>query len=104
VDCRLLQPLPLLGPCVDLAVFLRGFRDLRQFDPVALPRHLQPSILYFGRTPVARRFTERMLDLEQNHPGRATDDWFLHEAWVSLPEAPVATVLPPSWVRTESSG
>jgi hypothetical protein len=104
VDCRLLRPLPQLGSSVDIAFFLRGFRDLRQFDPVALPRHLQPSILYFGRTRLARQFTERMLELEQHHPERATDDWFLHEAWLSLPEAPAATVLPPSWVRTESSG
>ncbi len=101
VDSRLLRPLPDVGADVDLAFFLRGFRDLRQFDPVALPRVLQPSILYFGRTPAAGAFIELMQRHERAHTGPATDDWFLHEAWVGLPQAPAALVLPPSWVRLE---
>jgi hypothetical protein len=101
VDCRLLRALPDLGASVDLGFFLRGFRDFRQFDPALLPRVLQPSILYFGRTPAAREFVALMALLEREHQGVATDDWFLHEAWTRLPQAPVTTVLPPTWVRLE---
>jgi hypothetical protein len=104
VDCRLLAPLPSLGRAIDVGFFLRGFRDLRNFDPVGLPRHLQPSILYFGRSAAARGLTARMLALEQRHEGRATDDWFLHEAWMAMPKAPAAAVFPPSWIRTEELG
>jgi hypothetical protein len=103
VDCRLLRALPELGGAVDLAFFLRGFRDLRAFDPVALPRVLQPSILYFGTGTSARRFVALMSELESAHPGQATDDWFLHEAWVRSETQPCAVVMPPEWVQLEDS-
>lgn len=103
VDCRLLRPLPALGDAVDIGFFLRGFRDLRSFDPVALPRVLQPSILYLGTSAVARRFVALMSELEAAHPGQATDDWFLHEAWVRSDTQPCAVVMPPQWVQQEDS-
>ncbi|MEK8031846.1 polysaccharide pyruvyl transferase family protein [Ideonella sp. DXS29W] len=102
VDCRLRKPLPGLGDGVDLGFFLRGFRDLRQFDPVALPRFIQPSILYFGRGESAQVFIDRMLALEEKHSGSATDDWFLHEAWVGMPSVPSTFVMPPSWIQVDS--
>lgn len=101
VDCRLLRPLPALGDAVDLGLFLRGFRDFRQFDPMQLPRTWQPSIMYFGDTPAAGQFIDLMAELEQVHPGKATDDWFLQEAWVRSEPVPAVTVLPPSWVRLD---
>lgn len=101
VDCRLLRPLPALGPSVDLGLFLRGFRDLRSYDPMLLPRTWQPSILYFGATEVARRFVETMASLERRHTGRATDDWFLQEAWVGTAQVPTVAVLPPAWVELD---
>jgi Polysaccharide pyruvyl transferase/Tetratricopeptide repeat len=101
VDCRLMRELPRFGADVDLAFFLRGFRDFRQFDPVALPRTMQPSILYFGHTPLSRQFIDLMTAIEAGHQGSATDDWFLQEAWSRLPTAPAAVVMPPSWVQLE---
>lgn len=103
VDSRLLRPLPRLGDAVDMGFFLRGFRDFRRFDPVALPRTAQPSILYFGATPAARDFIERMAARERDHVGAATDDWFLQEAWSALPEAPAVAVFPPAWVRLDDA-
>jgi hypothetical protein len=101
VDCRLMRALPQLGPSVDLAFFLRGFRDLRQFDPVALPRTMQPSILYFGSTPGAQQFIGLAAEVEASHQGSATDDWFLQEAWSRAEAAPVVVVMPPSWVQLD---
>lgn len=101
VDCRLLRPLPELGGDVDLGFFLRGFREMRQFDPVALPRVIQPSILYVGTTPVARRFVHLMAERERAHAGSATDDWFMQEAWSALPESPTVAVLSPRMVQLE---
>ncbi|WP_374674999.1 polysaccharide pyruvyl transferase family protein [Ideonella sp.] len=101
VDCRLLRPLPLLGPAIDLGFFLRGFRDLRQYDPALLPRTAQPSILYLGATPAAHAFVALMAEREQAHVGSATDDWFLQEAWTGLPQMPAVTVFPPGWVRLD---
>lgn len=103
VDCRLLRPLPAMGDSIDLGLFLRGFRDLRQFDPVMLPRTWQPSIMYFGRTAPARRFVQAMAELERQHTGQATDDWFLQEAWVRCTPAPAVAVLPPSWVQVDEA-
>lgn len=103
VDCRLLRPLPVLGESIDLGLFLRGFRDLRQFDPVMLPRTWQPSILYFGHTEPARRFIEAMSALERGHTGQATDDWFLQEAWVASAPVPSVAVLPPHWVQVDEA-
>lgn len=103
VDCRLLRPLPGMGDSIDLGFFVRGFRDLRQFDPVMLPRTWQPSIMYFGRTAAARRFVQAMADLERQHVGQATDDWFLQEAWVRCAPAPAVAVLPPAWVQVDEA-
>ncbi|MGM9488996.1 polysaccharide pyruvyl transferase family protein [Ideonella sp. YS5] len=103
VDCRLLAPLPDVGAATDLGFFLRGFRDMRHFDPVALPRVIQPSILYFGRTATARRFLQLMAEAESTFAGTATDDWFIQEAWVRLEQAPAIAVMPPSWVQLDDA-
>lgn len=103
VDCRLLRSLPELGSSIDLGFFLRGFRDVRHFDPVALPRVIQPSILYFGRTPTAREFLQSMAERERAFAGSATDDWFIQEAWANLAQTPAVAVMPPSWVQLDDA-
>jgi hypothetical protein len=103
VDCRLLAPLPDLGTATDLGFFLRGFRDMREFDPVALPRVIQPSILQIGDTPAARAFVRRMAESERDFAGSATDDWFIQEAWKNSPAAPAITVMPPGWVQLDEA-
>jgi tetratricopeptide (TPR) repeat protein len=99
VDCRLLRiPEMLRGSGVDLGFFLRGFRYLKGFDPMALPRLAQPSVLYFGATPAARAYVKTMAHIESGFEGEATDDYFLQEAWLVHGQQLALLLLPPSLV------
>jgi Polysaccharide pyruvyl transferase len=99
VDCRILQrPLVLQDCRADLAFFLRGFREIRQFDPVVLPRTMQPSILYFGAGRRSREFMACVSDIERDHADDATDDFFLHEGWMRFPHPLSVLVLSPELV------
>jgi hypothetical protein len=99
VDSRLGHRVTALdGARYDMAGFLRGLRYLRGFDPMGLPRFFSPFALYFNQTPAATRFLERMAELEAAHPGPATDDYFLQEAWASHEQEMSVLVLPPKLV------
>jgi hypothetical protein len=98
-DCRLLRrPDFLRGGPADFGAFLRGFRYLRGFDPVALPRFFQPSILYFNHTPEAAAFLDLMCDLETASDASATDDYFLQEAWLRHQAELRLLIIPPLFV------
>lgn len=102
VDSRLTRMPPALQNAnCDFAGFLRGFRYLRDFDPVSMPRFFAPFALYFNVTPAATAFLELMADIESRHTGSATDDFFLHEAWKQHREQLAVTVLPPDLVGHE---
>ena len=102
VDCRLLERPAVLRSCqADLAFFLRGFRYLKEYDPAALPRTAQPSILYFGHTPAALDFVALMSSLEATHQGEATDDFFIQEAWLRFERPMSLLLLPPDLVCFE---
>lgn|GEM_PF-693857 len=102
VDCRLLRRPELLESCrADLAFFLRGFRYLKGYDPMALPRLAQPSILLFGYTPMALEFVELMCALDAEHEGEATDDFFIQEAWSRFERPLSLLLLPPDLVCFE---
>jgi hypothetical protein len=64
VDSRI-QSLPaaLAGAGCDIAGFLRGWRYLRDFDPVAVPRFFAPFALYFNYTPRATAFLELLASI-----------------------------------------
>lgn len=99
VDSRLSRrPALLDGARCDFAAFLRGFRYLRDFDAETMPRFFSPFALYFNATPKAAGFLELMLSLEAEHPGQATDDYFLQEAWRRHQSFLSVLVLPPDLV------
>lgn len=101
-DCRLLARPDLLWTSkADLGFFLRGFRYLKDFDPMAVPRLAQPSILYFGYTSKTLEFVEIMASLESEYGPDATDDFFLHEAWRQYQRQLSLLVLPPDLVCFE---
>ncbi|WP_051378919.1 polysaccharide pyruvyl transferase family protein [Derxia gummosa] len=101
VDCRLLRdPRPLLaGGGYDIAGFARGFRDLRDFDPVGHSRFFQPSILAFAPTPRGHALLDLMAEIEARSAVSATDDYFLQEAWKQLDRQPAVLLLPPDLVQ-----
>ena len=99
VDCRILERCKLLESCAaDLGFFLRGFRYIKEYDPMALPRVAQPSILYFGFTPATQEFVSLMRSLEADYEGEATDDFFFQEAWERCGIPMSLLLLPPSLV------
>jgi hypothetical protein len=89
------------GLSCDLAAFLRGFRYLRGFDRLAVPRFFAPSALFVNTTPQAVAFLELMTRLEREFEGFATDDYFLHEAWMQHEQQLAVTILPPDLVGHE---
>jgi hypothetical protein len=85
----------------DFAAFLRGFRYLRDFDPVALPRFFAPFALYFNYTARAAAFLELVVELESECSEAASDDYFLHEAWLRHRHQLSVLVLSPELVGHE---
>lgn len=65
----------------DFAAFLRDFVDLREFDAAIHPRTFHPGILHFNATARTRAFLAHLAALESRSDARATDDYFLEEAW-----------------------
>jgi len=102
VDCRI-QKLPRMfaDGQFDLGGFLRGFKYVRGFDPMAMSRFFQPSILYFNNTNKCRDFLDFMAELEQSSTAAATDDYFLQEAWERFEPQLSLLLLPPSEVSFE---
>jgi hypothetical protein len=99
VDTRLgKRPEVLKDAKCDLAGFLRGLRYLRDFDPLSSPRFFAPFALYFNATAPATRFLEKMAAIENSYTGTATDDYFLHEAWLQHEQQMSVMVLPPELV------
>lgn len=102
VDSRLsLSPKVFNGATCDLAGFLRGFRYLRDFDPLSVPRFFAPFALFFNFTPRTTAFLELMVRLEREYSESATDDFFLQEAWEQHRDQLSIMVLPPDLVGRE---
>jgi hypothetical protein len=102
VDCRLARlPEILSGARCDIAGFLRSFKYVRKFDPMAVSRFFQPSILFFNHTPRSIAFLEFMAQLEQSSDAAGTDDYFLQEAWERFDQQLSLLLLPPAQVGFE---
>lgn len=102
VDSRLrMLPPALDGATCDMAGFLRGFRYLRDFDPVALPRFFAPFALYFNYTPRATAFLELLARTAEVAPEDVSDDYILQEAWLRHEQQLSVMVLPPDFVGHE---
>ena len=102
VDSRLrMLPAVLDGATCDMAGFLRGFRYLRDFDPVAVPRFFAPFALYFNYTPRAIAFLELLATIAEESPDDVSDDFLLQEAWLRHQQQLSVMVLPPGLVGHE---
>jgi hypothetical protein len=102
VDSRLrMLPSVLAGATCDMAGFLRGWRYLRDFDPVAVPRFFAPFALFFNYTPRATAFLELLASIADEAPNDASDDFLLQEAWLRHPQQLSVMVLPPELVGHE---
>jgi hypothetical protein len=94
-------PTALDGATCDIAGFLRGFRYLRDFDPVAMPRFFAPFALYFNYTPRATAFLELLATLATESSDDVSDDYLLQEAWLQHREQLSVMVLAPDLVGHE---
>jgi hypothetical protein len=102
VDSRIrMLPTALDGATCDIAGFLRGFRYLRDFDPVAVPRFFAPFALYFNYTPRATAFLELLATIAAESPNDVSDDFLLQEAWLRHDQQLSVMVLPPDLVSHE---
>jgi hypothetical protein len=102
VDSRLRRlPAALEGATCDVAGFLRGWRYLRDFDPVAVPRFFAPFALFFNYTPRATAFLELLASIAEKAPTDASDDFLLQEAWLRHERQLSVMVLPPDLVGHE---
>lgn len=98
-DTKLLKlPKCLFGSKVDVGGYLRGFRDIREFNRAEVGRFWVPGILFFGYTARAARFLEYAASLEAESHARATDDYFWEEAWRRFPQPLATCILPPDTV------
>jgi len=102
VDSRLAaRPAVLQNAGCDVAGFLRGFRYLRDFDPVAVPRFFAPFALYFNYTPRTTAFLELLASIAEESPKDVSDDFLLQEAWLRHQRQLSVMVLPPGLVGHE---
>lgn len=102
VDSRLCRLPPALeGANCDMAGFMRGFRYLRDFDPVAMPRFFAPFALYFNYTPRVTAFLELLAKIADESPDDVSDDFLLQEAWLRHKQQLSVMVLPPDLVGHE---
>lgn len=102
VDSRIRKlPGALAGASCDVAGFMRGFRYLRDFDPVAMPRFFAPFALYFNFTPKATAFLELLAKIAEESPPDVSDDYLLQEAWLRHDQQLSVMVLPPDLVGHE---
>jgi hypothetical protein len=102
VDSRLrMLPPALEGATCDVAGFLRGFRYLRDFDPVAMPRFFAPFALFFNCTPRATAFLELLASIAEESPSDVSDDFVLQEAWLRHEQQLSVMVLAPDLLGHE---
>lgn len=84
VDSRLLNlPSILSGSHMDMMGYVGRLTYIRDYDPYEVTRFWLPSILYFGHTELAARFLMHMVELDRKTDESVTDDWILHEAWLT---------------------
>lgn len=82
----------------DLAGYVRSFRYIRDFDPLANSRFWTPCILYLNYNDRVLRFVDLMRSIEAEGPGNVTDDYVLHEAWLRFEEQLSVGMLRPQTV------
>ena len=92
------RPTVLEGLRGDFAAFLRGFSRLQDFDPVQRGRTFVPGFLFFNYSEGARRLAAQAAEMEATSEVRATDDYFLEEAWRAFEGHLDVTLLSPAGI------
>ncbi|MBD8555638.1 polysaccharide pyruvyl transferase family protein [Rhizobium sp. CFBP 8762] len=83
----------------DFGAFLHGFTYLNGFDSEQTSRYFASTLIYFGYSEASLNFIDRMLEIQQQDPGlRATDGYFLEEAWRSHSRQLDITIFAPKHV------
>ncbi|EPX75544.1 polysaccharide pyruvyl transferase family protein [Salipiger mucosus] len=65
----------------DVALFMRNFKYLPQYNPGMLARTFHPGYLLFRYTPRSLQFLEDCMEIDRTHEGDFTDDYILEEAF-----------------------
>lgn len=82
VDCRITHlPEYVSGSSADLIGFQRSFGSPMQIGYQNRTRFWEPSFWGLGTSKVARKLINDAFELEQRATIKATDDYFLEEAW-----------------------
>jgi hypothetical protein len=82
VDCRISHlPDYISNSTADLVGFQRSFGSPLFIGYSHRTRFWEPSFWGINKTPQARKFIEEAFELEQKAELKATDDYFLEEAW-----------------------
>jgi hypothetical protein len=104
VDSKLRDvPTFLAGANYDFAAFLRSFAELDPYRLVNYARQWVPGVIFLNTTPASLRFADSLAELAEHYPGQATDDYFLHEAWLRHRSELVALPIPPRFVDKDGS-
>jgi hypothetical protein len=65
----------------DVALFMRNFRYLPQYNPGTMARTFHPGYLLFRYTEKTLRFLDDCIEIDRSHEGEFTDDYILEEAF-----------------------
>lgn len=83
----------------DIAMFMRGFKFLPQYNPAMFARTFHPGYLLFRHTPAALQFLNDCLAIDAEHEGYFTDDYILEEAFRTSLARPRLLILSPQDIR-----
>lgn len=82
VDCSLLElPEYISNSTADIIGFQRGYSSPRSIGYHRRTRFWEPSFWGVNTTPLARKMIAEAYELEKTSTLRATDDYFMEEAW-----------------------
>lgn len=85
----------LAGTSYDIALFMRGFKFMPQYNSSVFTRNFHPGYLIFNYTPSAIEFLEECARVEEGTVGDFTDDYILEEAFRRTEARPRLLILSP---------
>lgn len=80
----------------DIALFLRNFKYLPQFNPAMLTRNFHPGYILFQYTATTLQFLDDAVEIERTENGDFTDDFVLEETFRRSQAQPRLLLLSPS--------
>ncbi|MCC1494042.1 polysaccharide pyruvyl transferase family protein [Cognatishimia sp. F0-27] len=88
----------------DVALFMRNFKYLPQYNPGSLARSFHPGYLLFRYTPRTIQFLDDCMKVDQTHEGSFTDDYILEEAFRTSEAQMRLLVLSPDDIARPNEG